>query len=130
MKRSRFTQEQVIAVLKVHQAGVAVADLCRKHGISDATFYTWRSKYGGMEVAPPAGPSAIACPAPASGCPACARQASPGGKVGTAACGSAGRLPAPAGYAAADSQTSVAHPPRPAAAAECPHRLAVGSYSG
>ncbi len=50
MKRSRFMQEQVIAVLKEHQAGAAVADLCRKHGISDATFYTWRSKYGGMEV--------------------------------------------------------------------------------
>ena len=50
MKRSRFTQEQVIGVLKEHQAGAAVADLCRKHGISDATFYTWRSKYGGMEV--------------------------------------------------------------------------------
>ena len=50
MKRSRFTQEQVIAVLKEHQAGAAVADLCRKHGISDATFYTWRSNYGGMEV--------------------------------------------------------------------------------
>ena len=50
MKRSRFTQEQVIAVLKEHQAGAAVADICRKHGISDATFYTWRSKYGGMEV--------------------------------------------------------------------------------
>ena len=50
MKRSRFTQEQVIAVLKEHQAGAVVADLCRKHGISDATFYTWRSKYGGMEV--------------------------------------------------------------------------------
>jgi putative transposase len=50
MKRSRFTQEQVIAVLKEHQAGAAVADLCRKHGISDATFYTWRSTYGGREV--------------------------------------------------------------------------------
>ena len=50
MKRSRFTQEQVIGVLKEHQAGAAVADLCRKHGISDATFYTWRSKYGGMDV--------------------------------------------------------------------------------
>ena len=50
MKRSRFTQEQVIAVLKEHQAGATVADLCRKHGISDGTFYTWRSKYGGMEV--------------------------------------------------------------------------------
>ncbi len=50
MKRSRFTQEQVIAVLKERQAGAAVADLCRKHGISDATFYTWRSRYGGMEV--------------------------------------------------------------------------------
>jgi len=50
MKRSRFTQEQIIGVLKEHQAGSAAADLCRKHGISDATFYKWRSKYGGMEV--------------------------------------------------------------------------------
>ncbi len=43
MKRSRFTQEQIIGVLKEHQAGAA-ADLCRKHGVSDATFYKWRSK--------------------------------------------------------------------------------------
>ena len=50
MKQSRFTQEQIIGVLKEHQAGAAVADLCRKHGISEATFYKWRSKYGGMEV--------------------------------------------------------------------------------
>ena len=50
MKRSRFTQEQIIGVLKEHQASAAAADLCRKHGISDATFYKWRSKYGGMEV--------------------------------------------------------------------------------
>ena len=50
MKRSRFTQEQIIGVLKEHQAGATAADLCRKHGISDATFYTWRSKFGGMEV--------------------------------------------------------------------------------
>ncbi len=50
MKRSRFTQEQIIGVLKEHQAEVSASDLCRKHGISDATFYTWRSKYGGMEV--------------------------------------------------------------------------------
>jgi putative transposase len=50
MKRSRFTQEQIIGVLKEHQAGAAASDLCRKHGISDATFYKWRSKYGGMEV--------------------------------------------------------------------------------
>ncbi len=50
MKRSRFTQERIIGVLKEHQAGAKAADLCRKHGISDATFYTWRSKYGGMEV--------------------------------------------------------------------------------
>ena len=50
MKRSRFTEEQIIGVLKEHQAGMSAADLCRKHGISDATFYTWRSKYGGMEV--------------------------------------------------------------------------------
>jgi len=50
MKRSRFTEEQIIGVLKEHQAGMSAADLCRKHGISDATFYTWRSKYGGMDV--------------------------------------------------------------------------------
>ena len=50
MKRSRFTQEQIIGVLKEHQAGATTPDLCRKHGISEATFYTWRSKYGGMEV--------------------------------------------------------------------------------
>lgn len=49
-KKARFTQAQIIGLLKEHQAGVAAADLCRKHGISDATFYTWRSKYGGMEV--------------------------------------------------------------------------------
>ena len=50
MKRSRFTQDQIIGILKEHQAGATAADLCRRHGISDATFYTWRSKYGGMEV--------------------------------------------------------------------------------
>ena len=50
MKQSRFTHGQVIAVLKEHRTGPAVADLCRKHGISDATFQTWRSKYGGMAV--------------------------------------------------------------------------------
>ena len=50
MKRSRFTQEQIIGVLKEHQAGATAADLCRKHRISDATLHTRRSKYGGMEV--------------------------------------------------------------------------------
>ena len=50
MTRSRFTQEQVIGVLKEHQAGASASDLCRKHGIRDATFCTWRSKHGGMEV--------------------------------------------------------------------------------
>ncbi len=50
MKRRRFSEEQIIGILKEHQAGATAADLCRKHGISDATFYKWRSKYGGMEV--------------------------------------------------------------------------------
>ncbi len=50
MKKSRFYEEQIIGILKEHQAGSAVAEICRKHGISDATFYAWRSKYGGLEV--------------------------------------------------------------------------------
>lgn len=50
MKKSRFTQEQIIGILKEHHAGLSAAELCRKHGISDATFYKWRSKYGGMDV--------------------------------------------------------------------------------
>ena len=50
MKRSRFSEEQIIGILKEHQAGMSAADICRKHGVSDATFYNWRSKYGGMEV--------------------------------------------------------------------------------
>ncbi len=50
MKRRRFTDDQIIGILKEHEAGLSAADLCRKHGISDATFYKWRSKYGGMDV--------------------------------------------------------------------------------
>jgi putative transposase len=51
MTRTRHTEEQIIAVLKDAQAGVRVQDLRRKHGISDATFLTWRTKYAGLEVA-------------------------------------------------------------------------------
>jgi putative transposase len=50
MKRSRFTEEQVIAVLREQGAGVPTAEVCRKHGISSATFYKWRAKYGGLEL--------------------------------------------------------------------------------
>jgi putative transposase len=50
MRKSRFSDEQIIGILKAHQAGLGAAELCRKHGISDATFYKWRSRFGGMEV--------------------------------------------------------------------------------
>ena len=53
MKRSRFSGEQIIAVLKQHEGGVSTADVCREHGISSATFYKWKAKFGGLDVSDP-----------------------------------------------------------------------------
>ena len=50
MKKSRYTEEQIIGILKQHEAGEKTADLCREHGISEATFYNWKAKYGGLDV--------------------------------------------------------------------------------
>jgi putative transposase len=50
MKKSRYTDSQILAILKQNESGVSVPDLCREHGMSDATFYNWRSKYGGMDA--------------------------------------------------------------------------------
>ena len=50
MKKSRFSEEQIIGILKEHDAGAKAADLCRRHGMSPATLYKWKSKFGGMEV--------------------------------------------------------------------------------
>ncbi|MGY4606968.1 putative transposase [Bradyrhizobium sp. USDA 4474] len=55
MKRNRFTEEQIIGILKEHEAGVSVADLCRKHGVSDASIYKWKAKFGGMVGRRPSG---------------------------------------------------------------------------
>lgn len=48
--KKRFSEEQIIGILREQESGMKVADICRRHGISDATFYTWKSKYGGMTV--------------------------------------------------------------------------------
>ena len=50
MKRARFTEQQIVSALKLAESGASVANVCRKYGISDATFYTWRKKYGGLSV--------------------------------------------------------------------------------
>ena len=51
MKSSRLTDQQIITILKQHESGIPVADLCREHGIGNSTFYKWRAKYGGMDAA-------------------------------------------------------------------------------
>ncbi len=50
MRRSRFSEEQIVGILKEQEAGAPTAELCRRHGISEQTFYTWKKKYGGMDV--------------------------------------------------------------------------------
>jgi putative transposase len=50
MRRSRFSEEQIIGILREQEAGAATAEVCRKHGVSSATFYKWKAKYGGLEV--------------------------------------------------------------------------------
>jgi putative transposase len=50
MRKSRFTEQQIIGMIKEHESGMSTAEVCRKHGISDATFYKWRAKFGGMSL--------------------------------------------------------------------------------
>mgnify|MGYP002623481055 CR=1 FL=1 len=55
MKRTRFSEEQIIAILKEHEAGIPVAELCRKHGVSDASIYKWKARFGGIDLRPGTG---------------------------------------------------------------------------
>lgn len=50
MKKTRFSETQIVSILKKQEMGIKVSDICREHGISDATFYNWKSKYGGMQI--------------------------------------------------------------------------------
>ena len=59
MKRSRFSEEQIIGILREHEAGSPTADVCRKHGISSATFYKWKAKFGGLDVSDARRPKAL-----------------------------------------------------------------------
>jgi putative transposase len=59
MRRSRFSEAQIIGILKEHEAGVSVSDLCRKHGVSDASIYKWKAKFGGMDVSEAKRPRAL-----------------------------------------------------------------------